>query len=307
MEHHIEELQIAGFGCRLYLPPDYDGSTKCYPTVYVNGEIPLEEILTKLVKFDARMDFILLSIKPKSWNDDFTPWQAPAFRVGEDAPQGRADTYLACLTKEIKPYMDTHYRTKSEPQHTALFGYSLGGLAAVYAIYKTDVFGAAASLSGSLWYDGFCGFMEREKPLRTDLRVYLSLGKKESRSKNPRMGKVAECTQRASEILKGQLEQFGDAGVGSDPRADGKEPRKEKGDLRTNRSNPQTDGENGESVCLVWNEGGHFHDIEGRFVKAIIWWMEGLPEAEENILQKKVLMESAVPASVTCYQNLRLS
>lgn len=282
MEHHIEELQIAGFDCRLYLPPAYGGGTGRYPTVYVNGEIPLEEILTKLVKMDVRVDFILLSIKPKNWNDDFTPWAAPAFRTGEEAPQGRADAYLSCLEEEIKPYMDAHYRTKSEPQHTALFGYSLGGLTAVYAMYKTAVFGAIASLSGSLWYDGFCEWMERKKLLRADLRVYLSLGKKEERSKNPRMAKVAECTQRASEILKGQLEQFGDDGVGSDPRADGKEPGKEKGSLRTNRSDPQTDGENEKSVCLVWNEGGHFHDIEGRFAKAILWWMEGLSETKKK-------------------------
>lgn len=236
MEQRIEELQIAGFCCRLYLPPDYGEGTQRYPTMYVNGEIPLEEILTKLVKMGVQTDFILLSIQPKNWNDDFTPWAALAFRTGEDAPQGRADAYLACLTKEIKPYMDTHYRTKPEPQHTALFGYSLGGLTAVYALYKTDVFGAAASLSGSLWYDGFCEWMEGEKLLRTDLWVYLSLGKKEERSKNPRMAKVAECTQQAKEILAAQLKN---------------------------------------QVHFEWNEGGHFHDIEGRFAKAILWWTEG--------------------------------
>lgn len=238
MECLIQELQISGMNCRLYLPPGYDAGRERYPVIYVNGEIPMEETLTNTVKLGARTDFLLLSIKPESWNDDFTPWAAPAFRVGENAPRGRADAYLACLTEKIKPYVDTHYRTKPEPEYTALFGYSLGGLTAVYAIYKTDVFGAAASLSGSLWFDGFCEFMEREKPLRTDLRVYLSLGKKESHSKNPRMGKVAECTQRAREILAEQLE-------------------------RSDRY---------ERLCFEWNEGGHFHDIEGRFARAIVWW-----------------------------------
>lgn len=112
MERRIEELQISGFDCRLYLPPNYNESMERYPIVYVNGEILLEGILTILVKTGGRTDFILLSIKPKSWNDDFTPWAAPAIRAGEEAPQGRADTYLSRLTKEIKPYMDAHYRTK---------------------------------------------------------------------------------------------------------------------------------------------------------------------------------------------------
>lgn len=243
MERNIQQLQIAGFCCRLYLPPDYGEGMQRYPTVYVNGEIPSERILTDLVKIGAQTDFILLSIKPKNWNDDFTPWAARAFRAGEAAPQGRADAYLSCLTKEIKSYMDAHYRTKPEPQHTALFGYSLGGLAAVYAIYQTTVFGAVASLSGSLWFDGFCEFMEREKPLRTDLRVYLSLGKRESRSKNPRMAKVAECTQRAKEILAAQL----------------KKP-----------------------VHFDWNEGGHFHDIEGRFARAVAWWIKDAVQSVER-------------------------
>lgn len=256
MEHRIEELQIAGFDCRLYLPPNYDESARRYPTAYINGEIPLEEILTKLVKSGAQKDFILLSIKPQSWNDDFTPWAAPAFRAGEEAPQGRADSYLSCLTKEIKPYIDAHYRTKPEAEHTVLFGYSLGGLTAVYAMYKTDVFGAIACLSGSLWYDGFCDFMERENPMRAELRVYLSLGKKESHSKNPRMGKVAECTQRAREILKQQLGHLGEFDEAGD------------------RSILRADRDNGDFVYFTWNEGGHFHDIEGRFVKAIMWWTE---------------------------------
>lgn len=242
--------------CRLYLPSDYYGGTRRYSVVYVNGEVPIEEILTKLVEKDAGTDFILLSVKPKSWNDDFTPWAAPAFRAGEGAPLGRADAYLSCLTEEIKPYMDTHYRTKPEPEYTALFGYSLGGLTAVYAVYKTDVFGAVASLSGSLWFDGFCEFMERENPLRADLRIYFSLGKKESRSKNPRMGKVAECTRRAAEILEEELERLeGYDGVGEESRL-------------------KAGTENRGRVCFEWNEGGHFHDIEGRFAKALMWWAE---------------------------------
>ena len=233
----LKELSISGMNCRLYLPSGYEEGKEHYPVIYVNGEIPMEGIMTVLVNRGVRADFLLLSVKPKSWNDDFTPWTAPAFRAEEEAPQGRADAYLSCLAEEIKPYMDAHYRTKPEPVHTALFGYSLGGLTAVYALYKTDAFGVAARLSGSLWVDGFCAFMGREKPLRTDLRIYLSLGKKESRSKNPRMNRVAACTERAEEILAAQL------------------------------------GETGGKVFFEWNEGGHFHDIEGRFVKAIMWWM----------------------------------
>lgn len=258
MQCLIQKLRIAAMDCRLYLPPGYEEGEVHYPVIYVNGDIPVEEIVTRLVNESAQTDFLLLSIQPKNWNDDFTPWAAPAFRAGEEAPLGRADDYLSCLTEKIKPYMDAHYRTKPEPEYTALFGYSLGGLTAVYAVYKTNVFGVIASLSGSLWFDGFCEFMEREKPLRADLQIYLSLGKKESRSKNPRMSRVAVCTERAREFLSGCLEE---PGKSEQPGQSG-EGRRATHSVRK-----------GPTVYFDWNEGGHFHDIDGRFAKAIMWWM----------------------------------
>lgn len=233
MGKQIEELQIAGLSCTLYLPASYNRTQERYPVIYVNGEIAVKEVITEVKKTGTAADFLLLSIQPTSWDDDFTPWSVPAFRKGEEAPAGNGDSYIRRLTEEIKPFIDANYRTKPEPEHTVLLGYSLGGLAAIYTFYKTDRFGVVGSLSGSLWYDGFCEFMEKEKPLCTDLSVYLSLGKKESLSKNPRMAKVADCTEQARDILINHI------GI--------------------------------ENVYFEWNEGGHFHEISKRFAKAIVW------------------------------------
>lgn len=265
----IEEIQISGMSCKLFLPGDYHEGGRHYPVIYINGEVPVEEIVTEVNKAGHRADFILLSIQPASWNDDFTPWSAPAFRRGEEAPRGCADAYLSRLAGEIKPYIDAHYRTKPEPEHTVLLGYSLGGLVALYSIYKTDLSGAVGVLSGSLWYDGFCEFMEKAKPMRTDIKVYFSLGKKESQSRNPRMGRVAECTERAREILarqlimqNGQIEtQAGQFFVQREQKKQGKQ--------NGMRHNPT----GAANVYFEWNEGGHFHEIAKRFAKAIIWWL----------------------------------
>lgn len=236
----VHEIQIAGLSCQLYLPADYNNTQKHYPVIYVNGEIPVEEVINEAKKIGACAEFLLLSIQPTDWNDDFTPWSAPAFRKGEKDPVGNADSYIRCLTEEIKPFIDVNYRTRPEPEHTVLLGYSLGGLAALYAAYKTDLFGVIGSLSGSLWYDNFCEYMEQNKLLRKDLKVYLSLGRKECLSKNPRMGRVADCTERVREILVRQLS------VGQD-------------------------GIQGENIHFEWNDGGHFHEIPKRFAKAIAW------------------------------------
>lgn len=222
--------------CKLFLPKSYHKSGGHYPVIYVNGDAPVQEIISEIGRAGYEADFILLSVQPESWNDDFTPWSAPAFRKNENAPAGLADAYICRLTGEIKPYMDINYRTLPEAEHTALFGYSLGGLTAVYALYKTDVFGIIGSLSGSLWYDGFCGFMESKELLRKEAKVFLSLGKKEKLSRNPRMSKVAECTEKAKDILNSRL------GV--------------------------------RNVCFEWNEGGHFHAVPERFARAVIWCMQ---------------------------------
>lgn len=238
----IQQIQIADMSCNLFLPKDYHESDRSYPVIYVNGDVPIQEIIREVNQAGYEADFILLSIQPGNWNDDFTPWSAHAFRKDEDAPAGLADEYISRLTGDIKPYMDDNYRTKPGVEYTALLGYSLGGLTAVYALYKTDIFGMIGSLSGSLWYDGFCEFMERKQPLRKDVKVYLSLGKKESLSRNPRMSKVAECTERARNILVSQR------GV-------------------------QNGHSDAQGVCFEWNEGGHFHDISRRFAKAVVWWI----------------------------------
>ncbi len=256
----VQELQIAGLSCSLLLPKGYNTGTDRWPVLYINGEIPVAEFMAALGKAGIPAEFILLAVRPESWNDDFTPWSAPPFGRGEMPPQGRAKRYLGRLTEEIKPYIDANYRTQPEPEHTALLGYSLGGLAALYSMYVTDRFGWIGSLSGSLWYDGFCEFMEEKSPLRPEGNVYLSLGKRESRSRDPRMRRVADCTKRVKEILEEQLTKAGSSGAGSSVSFGG-----------ICASERYGTGE----VCLEWNEGGHFHDTAGRFARAVAWMVQG--------------------------------
>lgn len=265
----VQELQIAGLSCSLLLPKGYDTGTDRCPVLYINGEIPVAEMTAALKRAGIPVDFILLTIRPESWNDDFTPWSAPAFRRGEAPPQGRAKRYIRRLTEEIKPYMDANYRTRPGPEHTALFGYSLGGLTALYSIYLTDCFGWVGSLSGSLWYDGFCEFMEEKRPLRPEGNIYLSLGKKESQNRDPRMRRVAECTRRAKKILEEQLAGAGISGVDRSgmEKLEGGGPGSFRGISAPDRYRT---GE----VCLEWNEGGHFHDTAGRFARAVAWMVK---------------------------------
>ena len=67
------------------------------------------------------------------------------------------------------------------PAWRGIAGYSLAGLFAIYALYRTDLFSRAASVSGSLWYPGFRDFIISSQLRARPDRLYLSLGDRESK------------------------------------------------------------------------------------------------------------------------------
>ena len=65
---------------------------------------------------------------------------------------GHAELYGRMLVEELKPFIESRYRTLSGPTNTGLGGSSLGGLATVYLGFTyPEVFGKLAVLSPSVW------------------------------------------------------------------------------------------------------------------------------------------------------------
>ena len=139
----------------------------------------------------------LAAISGVDWNRELSPWKAPrAFRSGEDFG-GQGPALLDTLTQQIIPLTENHLGYASEFRGIA--GYSLAGLFALWAVYQTNLFDRAASISGSLWFDSFLEFMKSSTPKAKF--VYLSLGDKEKLAKNPRLAAVEDCTRQAAELL----------------------------------------------------------------------------------------------------------
>ncbi|MDW8466083.1 MAG: alpha/beta hydrolase-fold protein [Chloroherpetonaceae bacterium] len=60
----------------------------------------------------------------------------------------QSDNYLRFLVEELKPFIDSTYRTRPEQSHTFIMGSSMGGLISLYAICEyPHIFGGAACLS----------------------------------------------------------------------------------------------------------------------------------------------------------------
>lgn len=190
---HRNQLSVGSYSILILSPDNY---TEC-PILYTH--LPAEDAEV-LISLFGNHRFILAAIEGVDWDRDLSPWPAQrAFRGGKDFT-GDADVYCIELTKQIIPSVEAALGIT--PQLRAIAGYSMAGLFAIYSLYRTDVFHLAASVSGSLWYDGFLDFMKHNQPIRLPERVYFSLGDLESRTKNQRLAKVEACTQESEKLLK---------------------------------------------------------------------------------------------------------
>ena len=76
------------------------------------------------------------------------------------------ENYAAFLIRELKPKIDSSYRTRPEATNTGLMGSSLGGICSIVLAWENpEVFGQAASLSGAFQ-------VERTNFLNNILRSY---------------------------------------------------------------------------------------------------------------------------------------
>ena len=169
--------------------------------------------------------FRLAAFKVKDWNMDLSPWEAPPAFGKEPFGGGAAET-LAYVENELLPAL-------TEDAPVILGGYSLAGLFAMWAGTQTERFLGIAAASPSLWFPGWNEYAEKATYPR---RIYLSLGNKEEKTRNPVMARVGDCIRRQQEILTA-------AGI-----------------------------EN----TLVWEQGNHFREPDLRTARAFAWVLKGL-------------------------------
>ena len=118
-------------------------------------------------------------------------------RDAEVGDGGGADRYLDFVTRELKPFIDSRFRTLRGPQNTGIGGSSLGGLLALHAgLTRPNVFGKVLAMSPSLWWNNR-EMIDRvaRTPNLPSLRLYLDSG-------GPRDGKANTDAMR--DLLAGK-------------------------------------------------------------------------------------------------------
>jgi predicted alpha/beta superfamily hydrolase len=141
------------------LPEGYESTGLRYPVLYVlDGEYFYYQAHGAL-QFLSESGYnnnrpvpqiILVAVLDGDRNHDFTPTHVPVQGPLRFPTSGGAAAYLEHVEKELRPFIDTTFRTSG----SILAGWSLGGLFAYYTfLEKPELFAAYIAISPSLWWN----------------------------------------------------------------------------------------------------------------------------------------------------------
>lgn len=172
------------------------------PIIYLNTSSGEGQKVFEAARTAGCPPFTLAAISGLEWNHDMVPWDSPAAFKNEEPFTGGADDYLRLLAEEIIPRAEKEL--SGPPAWRGIAGYSLAGLFALYAIYRTDVFSRVGCMSGSLWFPGFKEYIFSHEPKRRPDCIYFSLGDKEAKTRNPVLKIVQENTEEIQAFCQGE-------------------------------------------------------------------------------------------------------
>ena len=171
----------------------FDSSSIIY--ILLPHRLPAEE-LTAIEELSTRFETNIVAISEMDWNNDMTPWKAPAVKEGEFG--GRASQFLDRLKGDIFFNLESSLQIRNPKRY--LIGLSLAGLFSVWAGIMKPLFEGVASISGSFWYDGFSEWILKQEALKC-VRYYVSMGDKEKETKVKRFANIEDDTMKVVETL----------------------------------------------------------------------------------------------------------
>ncbi len=151
----------------IYLPKGYATSGKIYPVLYMHDgqnlfneqtasfeEWGVDECLDTLQKkIDSECIVVGIDHGSEKRINEYCPYDYSlknSFITPDSKGEGKF--YVDFLVKNLKPYIDSKFRTKKGREFTFIAGSSMGGLISEYAMLTyPDVFGAAGIFSPSFW------------------------------------------------------------------------------------------------------------------------------------------------------------
>ena len=111
--------------------------------------VHLRSTLDQLMTSGKMGPVLVVAVHAKSRMQDYGISHRPDY-LGRG---GLALGYGKFITRELLPYIQREYKTKTGPANTAIIGFSLGGLSAFDVAWRSpSQFGAVGVFSGSFWW-----------------------------------------------------------------------------------------------------------------------------------------------------------
>lgn len=193
--HRISAGQFAGHPRTIvvYLPPDYDADrARRYPVLYVQDgqnifeastafagvEWGMDEAAERLIRSGELAPLIIVGI----YN---TPDRVGEYTQVADPSMGGggADTYARFVLEDLKPMIDSTYRTLPDRDNTGVAGSSLGGLVSFYfGMAYSDNFSRIGVVSPAVWWASAEIFNWVRAPRSPQSRIWLDMGTAEGRT-----------------------------------------------------------------------------------------------------------------------------
>lgn len=189
-----------------------------------------EEVST--IRDAVDMPFAIVFLAVEDWNQQLSPWQAPAVFGKQDFGAGAKET-LDAIETILPAIIERCYNLPADAP-VVLGGYSLAALFSLWSAYESQSFAAIAAASPSVWFPGWLDYAKAHEPHAGI--IYLSLGDREAKTRNPVMRTVSTCIQEQHDLLQ-------EAGI---------------------------------KTTLAWNPGNHFQQPELRCAKGFSWCLEQL-------------------------------
>ena len=178
---------------QVWLPPGYEAAgERRYPVLYLHdgqnvfdaeaagAEWQFDETAQRMVLAGEVAPLIIVAVASNQDRvTDYTPVRG--VQQGRHIGGGAA-AYGRYLVHELKPLIDTRYRTQPGQPATAVGGSSLGGLVSMWLLLEhRETFGAALVVSPSVWWAG--EHILRQVAVRKDRqpppRIWLDIGELE--------------------------------------------------------------------------------------------------------------------------------
>jgi predicted alpha/beta superfamily hydrolase len=160
VEYHLEvysKIMESNRDLFVWLPARYDENPlKRYPVLYMHDgqnlidpktsfagkDWQVDETVTRLISEFKIREIIVVGI----YNTKD--------RLEEYSDSAKGEKYSKFIIEELKPFVDSKYRTLTDNKNTAVIGSSMGGLASFLIAWKhPEVFSMAGCMSSSFYYN----------------------------------------------------------------------------------------------------------------------------------------------------------